>query len=373
MKQAKLYILCDLSVNGKEIDTLVHQSTLRDFGYISNKFEKYRGLFEFFPDTPTPYVQWLGKNDENEHLLCFNGIHIRIGKHLIRCNTETLLKTWRDFEDFRMAIHAFLADFLRPFQTETLLFIPSFWKQPFGTVKNEWHEKRLQLLQEKITCHTVSFKRNLLNLQHCLGNPQNDWNNTSDSCYWLLHFSDIDSGKLTVWATLKQWTEPLMVSEQITRNLQFSCHPQWRNNVCPFMNYEKGKEHACNDGIRCRAVPYCGTFHMMEDFIRHTGYACWNKHCFFTLELHNRFVRLTFSKPASTLMHPDHRKECMQFIANILSHFPLQDAWLGSEESFEALESIPTTPEIQHYLETHYLLCRDASMITSWRQSILEL
>ena len=376
-EQAKLYILSDFSVKEKEMPLLVHQCCQLDFSRIADHLTAHRSLFYSFPEKTSTQVTWKKRTEEGDIYLFFNGICIRISRHVIQFYVDAPFQTWVDYEAFRLLLNDFLSAFLRPFAPKQLLFLPSYWEQPFGTVKNEWHEKRLQILQEKITQEAVSFKRSLLHLRQCLGEPQQNWPPAnSGACYWMLPFSDIDSGKLTVWCKLKTAVDVESFAQTTTKGISIPCHREWRNNVCPFLNYSGKQPEKMEDNDEptlCRLVPFIGKQENLPAFIAQEGYACWNKHCFFTLELHNHFVCLTFSKPASILMHPNNRKECMRFIAHLLSHFPLQHAWLGSEESFAELGTFTTTEEIEQYLDSHYLLCQDISMISSWRQEILIL
>lgn len=371
-EQAKLYILGDFSVKENEIDTLVHQSTLLDFSSLSAKWKSHRDLFGSFPDKAMSSIQLDHKNENGEHFLHFNGIQIRISKHLIQFNTEILFKSWRDFEDLRLTLNDFLSGFLRLFQSRSLLFIPSFWEQPFGSVKNEWNERRLQQLQHKITCEAVSFKRTLLNLHHCLGEPQKSWDFSvvSEACYWLFPFFDVDSGKLAVCATLKEDSNPLKIFKAVTDNTVFSCHEEWRNNSCPFLNYNGKSTETGNSKRVCRLQPFLGKYENVGDFVQQNGYVCWNKYCFFTLKLYHNRILLTFSKPAAVLMRTPHKEECLRFIKQLISLFPVLDIWMSSAETFENLGAFKTIGEMRDYLEDNYVFYRNGDVPSSWRQDI---
>ncbi len=104
----------------------------------------------------------------------FNNIEIRIAKHLLQFRFPFVFRVIIDFELLKKSYHAFLYKFLSPFQTTALIAYPSFWHYEAYEIRNDWHERRLYELQNKIVNTAHSFNRTRLNLKHALGDPERE-------------------------------------------------------------------------------------------------------------------------------------------------------------------------------------------------------
>ena len=233
----------------------------------------------------------------------------------------------------------------------------------------------MQAAQTKITQEAVSFKRSLQHLQYCLGTAQNGWGRVPDASYWLLPFFEIDSGKMKVWARLQQPltdTEMERLFQTATEKIQYRCQPEWRNNNCPHLVFDAG---AATLHIKqtCRLLPYIDGCKSAAEYAAKNDYYLWNRHCFFDLELHNCFLTLTFRKTASFLMGAEERKKCILFIAQLLSNFPIQKAWISSAENFDTVSQFQSMYEFEKQMEENFVFYQEADGIHSWREAILTL
>jgi hypothetical protein len=115
-------------------------------------------------------------NDTEIIHLQLNDILIRIDRHIIQLKFPIIFRVFFDYEPLREAIYALILKLFLPCGATELAAYPSYWEQSLYEIKNEWHRKRLAVLQEKIACNCTSYKRTKLNLQFCLSDALSDPN-----------------------------------------------------------------------------------------------------------------------------------------------------------------------------------------------------
>ena len=168
MKQAELLVMADYALPRETVPQTTAEVRLLSWEAIGRD-EDFQGGFRQFPETVEPQMDYMGTTSEGDRLLHWCGIRIRISRHVITFHLPVLFKTWLDFDACRIGLNRFLCTFLRPFQCERLLFLPSCWEQPEQCIHNELQRKRLAQMQYKITHAETSFKRCRQHLEHCLG------------------------------------------------------------------------------------------------------------------------------------------------------------------------------------------------------------
>ncbi|MBO4282695.1 MAG: hypothetical protein J5873_05835 [Bacteroidales bacterium] len=310
MEQAHLVVLADFGIAAGEVAKTVTEVRLSDWRKVAqDRF--FRMGFPDFPPEAEAQLAYLGRNAEGDALLRWCGIRLRISRHLIQCDFPCLFKTWTDYEAFRISLDRFLCTLLRPFQSTEALFVPSFWEVESYRFQNDWQQRRLRQLQQKITHKENSYKRSLLHLQHCLGSPAEDFQDKGKAAYWRKNVYDMDTGPLRLTGKLPAplGTEELISqAELLTQEAVFACMPRCRNNNCPFVAYDKNRPSEERD---CRLLPHFDR-KKHPDFatsIREEGAAVWNAHCFFSLELRKDHFTLQFRKSIAELLYGERKAD----------------------------------------------------------------
>jgi hypothetical protein len=127
---------------------------------------------------------------DEKDLICLtlNEIHIRICRHIIQLKFPVIFRSFFDYSYLREAIYHLLKKLFIPCGATELIVYPSYWSYAPYEIKNEWHQRRLIILQEKICEKCTSYKRTKLNLRLCLSNGVENINQVVDKHYkaWFI-------------------------------------------------------------------------------------------------------------------------------------------------------------------------------------------
>ena len=367
MEQARLLVMADYVLPPEALQKTVTEVRLLDWSAIGRDSDFTGGLLEF-PEIPEKQLSFLGTTPEGDRLLQWCGIRIRISRHVIAFSFPALFKTWLDFECFRIGLNRFLCTFLRPFQCERLLFLPSGWIQPEGSIHNELHRKRLAQMQYKITHAETSFKRCRQHLEHCLGGAAPSLREADEPTYWETSFFAADAGRLCCIAALPPDAGDLTdCAEQLTERFLFTCRPDFRENTCAFAAYMRKKP---SEPRGCRLQP---AFDQKKntDFrtaVESEGVARWNAHCFFSMEMRPTHVVIRFRKTATELLYGPLKEDCLRFMQQMLHPFRPEEILLCSHTLLEGLPEEPDFAQIRRHLENHYTGYTDLDDIGSWSE-----
>lgn len=175
MQQASLIIIADHTLDIKDKESIISMclemnidNILQDALNIQANLENYK-----LPDKVQKLIFKEVDVDGDIHF-SVNEINIRISKRIIQFDFPFLFRVIVDYIPLRNAYYKFLHYFLAHFQTTEIIEFPSFWGYKAHEIKNEFHSHRLVNLQHKIVHKSNSYKRNKLNLTHCLGYPDAD-------------------------------------------------------------------------------------------------------------------------------------------------------------------------------------------------------
>jgi hypothetical protein len=139
-------------------------------------------LFNKEPENPQD-IQ-IEKQEQNEEIwLTFNDIHIKIHKHIIQLQFPIIFRAFFDYENLRNAIYDLLKKWFISCGSTEMSVYPSYWTYASYEYKQDWHKKRLLILQEKICNQCTSYKRTKLNLRQCLSNELEDTKEMSNKQY----------------------------------------------------------------------------------------------------------------------------------------------------------------------------------------------
>jgi hypothetical protein len=172
MKQAQLHIIADHDLNiadggfcmrrlnGMKLDTEIEQY-LHAYSLLTNK-----------PKPESGRIICLLRQEPVYEIACeISHIEMYLRKHVIQFRFPVIYRSFSDFDRLRTAIYALMMKILPVCHSTEIAVYPSFWRQRQYEVKNAWHQRRLNVLQEKICFLCVSYRRTKLNLEHCLGAP----------------------------------------------------------------------------------------------------------------------------------------------------------------------------------------------------------
>ncbi|MDR1181797.1 MAG: hypothetical protein LBL13_07445 [Bacteroidales bacterium] len=127
-------------------------------------------------------------DDEGVIWLRLNDIRIKIHKHIIQLRFPVIFRAFFDYTNLREAIYNLLKKIFIPCGTTEMVVYPSSWLYASYEIKNDWHHKRLMVLQEKICEKCNSYRRTKLNLRLCLSNELLDVKQVADKHYkaWFI-------------------------------------------------------------------------------------------------------------------------------------------------------------------------------------------
>ncbi|MBO4774610.1 MAG: hypothetical protein J5516_07540 [Bacteroidales bacterium] len=367
MEQARLLVMADYVLPAEALQKTVTEVRLLDWSAIGSD-EDFTGGFLMFPEKPETQISFLGTNPEGDHMLQWCGISIRISRNVIAFRFPALFRTWLDFEAFRIGLNRFLCKFLHPFQSTSLLFLPSHWETPEYNIRNEMHRKRLAQMQHKITHAETSFKRCRQHLAHCLGEAAPTLREAVGPTYWETSFFDADSGRLCCLAAIPTNTTPIAeIAEHITQELRFQCLPLFRENACAHAPYIRKKP---SEPRSCQLQPDYDR-RKYPDFrsaIEAEQAARWNAHCFFSMELRPTHVSIRFRKTATGLLYGPLKEDCLRFMRQMLLPFRPTEILLCSHTLLEDLQEESDFAQVRTHLEEHYTGYTSLEDIGSWSE-----
>jgi len=115
--------------------------------------------------------------------LTINDIHLKIHKRIIQLRFPVIFRSFFDYENLRNAVYNLLKKLFIPCGSTEMSIYPSYWLYAPYEIKNDWHKKRLLILQEKICNRCNSYKRTKLNLHQCLSNELKNANEMKNKGY----------------------------------------------------------------------------------------------------------------------------------------------------------------------------------------------
>ena len=131
----------------------------------------------------------VGEQDSDGSIsLIANDIHIKIHKHSIQLRFPVIFRAFFDYGSLQNAIYELLKKWFIPCGSTEMIAYPSYWLYAAYEIKNDWHKRRLIILQEKICNKCNSYKRTKLNLHQCLSNETKTENEMKNKHYkgWLV-------------------------------------------------------------------------------------------------------------------------------------------------------------------------------------------
>ena len=181
--QPQLYIILDHAFDFSDKEKCI--AILKNIP-IRAELEQYllyaSHLFNKEPENPQD-IQ-IEKQEQSEAIwLTFNDIHIKIHKHIIQLQFPIIFRAFFDYENLRNAIYDLLKKWFIPCGSTEMSVYPSYWVYASYEYKQDWHKKRLLILQEKICNQCTSYKRTKLNLRQCLSNELEDTKEMSNKQY----------------------------------------------------------------------------------------------------------------------------------------------------------------------------------------------
>ena len=166
--QPQLYIVIDHNVDF--LDTQLCVSKLKNTS-IKEEFEQYLLYVSHLSnkEIDTPQDIRLEKiDDDNAIWLTLNDIQIKIHKHIVQVRFPVIFRAFFDYDFLREAICNLIKKLFTAYGSTQMSVYPSYWSYADYEIKNDWHKRRLTVLQDKICDKCSSYKRTKLNLRLCL-------------------------------------------------------------------------------------------------------------------------------------------------------------------------------------------------------------
>jgi hypothetical protein len=168
--QPQLYIILDHTLDFSDKENCI--TYLKNIP-IKDELEQYllyaSHIFNKEPEILQD-IQVEKQDTDNAIWLILNDIQIKIHKHIIQLRFPVIFRAFFDYENLRNAIYELLKKWFIPCGSTEMSIYPSYWLYAAYEIKNDWHQRRLILLQDKICNHCNSYKRTKLNLRQCLSN-----------------------------------------------------------------------------------------------------------------------------------------------------------------------------------------------------------
>ena len=120
---------------------------------------------------------------ESDCRFSYLDIQVNIQKHIIQLKFPFIYRAFFDFTPLRLSIFNMLKPVFTAYGTTECAAHPSRWDYSWIHYNNEWKLQRLEQMQQKILFQCTSYKRTILNLTHCLGEPCHTWQSVSHSNY----------------------------------------------------------------------------------------------------------------------------------------------------------------------------------------------
>lgn len=367
MEPARLLVMADYTIPHDMRRKTLAEVRLLDWPRIAGK-ACLRDFFPDFPEKPETQIELTDNCTNDEWRLEWCGIKIRLSSNIITFSFPIPFKTWLDFEAFRIGLDRFLCEFLRPFQSTSLLFLPSYWDTPEYSIRNEWHRKRLIQAQQKITTSETSFKRCRQHLAYCLGEAAPSLREATEPTYWETSIFDAEAGRLCCIAALAPKTSNLADrAGQLTQEIRLQCIPLFRENACAFAAYMRKKP---SQPRSCRLQPDYdrGKYPDFSSAIEAEEAARWNSHCFFSMELRPTYVAIRFRKTATELLYGAMKEDCLRFMQQMLLPFRPTEILLCSHTLLEDLPEKADFAQIRRHLEEHFTGYTSLEEIGSWSE-----
>jgi hypothetical protein len=174
MNQPQLYIILNHTLDFSDKKSCVEQ--LKNI-YIKGGLEQYlfyaSHLSNKEPESPQD-IQMEKQDTDGTIWLVLNDIHIKIQKHIIQLQFPIIFRSFFDYDSLRKSIYELLKKMFIPCGSTEMSAYPSYWLYTNYEIKNDWHKRRLLILQEKICNQCTSYKRTKLNLNQCLSKELED-------------------------------------------------------------------------------------------------------------------------------------------------------------------------------------------------------
>ena len=183
INQPKLYIVLDHNLDFSDKESGV--ARLKSI-FVKEELEEYllyaSHLSNQEPEIPQD-IQMDKQDADGAIWLTINNIHVKIHKHIIQLQFPVIFRAFFDYENLRNAVYNLLEKLFIPCGSTEMTVYPSYWLYAFYEIKNDWHKKRLLILQEKICNRCNSYKRTKLNLRQCLSDKLEDTNEMKNKGY----------------------------------------------------------------------------------------------------------------------------------------------------------------------------------------------
>ena len=170
MKQPQLYIIIDHALDFSNKDLCIAKLKSASIKEELKQYLLYASHLSN-KEVENPQDIQFEKIDENNAIwLTLNDIHIKIDKHIIQLRFPIIFRSFFDYDSLRNAVYDLLKKMFIPCGSTEMSAYPSYWLYVPYEIKNDWHQRRLTVLQEKICNQCNSYKRTKLNLKLCLSN-----------------------------------------------------------------------------------------------------------------------------------------------------------------------------------------------------------
>ena len=183
MKQAQLYIIINHALDFSDKESCV--AKLKNIS-IKEELEKYLLYASHLSNQKVEIPQELQFekiDEENAIWLRLNDICIKIHKNIVQLRFPIIFRAFFDYEPLRNAVYDLLKKLFLPCGSTQMSAYPSYWLYVHYEIKNDWHQRRLTVLQEKICNQCNSYKRTKLNLRLCLSDEMEDVKKMSEKQY----------------------------------------------------------------------------------------------------------------------------------------------------------------------------------------------
>ncbi|MDR1793112.1 MAG: hypothetical protein LBR36_06720 [Bacteroidales bacterium] len=169
MPQPLLYIIADHKLKVENWQHCIFELATLNLEIQSKNYLQYAAVL-FNPSQKIDnFINFVSQNAKNNEIVfAINGIEIYLRKNIIQFRFPFIFRVIADYDLLKIQLYELLKPILNACKSTEFAFYPSFWQNKKPYLK-PWQVRRLAILQTKITTTCVSYKRTLLNLEHCLG------------------------------------------------------------------------------------------------------------------------------------------------------------------------------------------------------------
>ena len=168
MKQPQLFIILDHALDFSDKEKCISFLKNIPIGEELNQYLLYASHI-FNKESENQQDIQIEKQDKDGSIwLAINDIHIKIQKHVIQLRFPVIFRAFFDYDNLQNAIYKLLEKWFIPCGSTEMSVYPSYWLYASYEIKNDWHKRRLIILQDKICNQCNSYKRTKLNLRQCL-------------------------------------------------------------------------------------------------------------------------------------------------------------------------------------------------------------